>query len=213
MRYTTRSEYSERLKDPRWQKLRLKVFERDSWSCLCCGSDTETLMVHHLVYPKGETTEPWDAPMDTLETLCGMCHQFREDWNTIFGRGKTATKICWRMACFFGPLFDGTINLSSCENAFGLYQKAFAHHFPEKPLPRLRSEKTGQIDREPATVAPSLSASPSETPSEKVTPGAELQQQQDDHRSPVTPGPCCQAMPADGSGAAMPRPQLTSAIA
>lgn len=74
------STYSDKLRDPRWQKLRLRVFERDEFKCLCCGSDDRTLNVHHLIYSKGE---PWDAPIETLETLCDPCHKFREEFNEL----------------------------------------------------------------------------------------------------------------------------------
>jgi hypothetical protein len=81
--------------------------------------------------------------------------------------------------------------------------------------PALRSEKTRQLDRGSATVAPSLSASLPETPSEQVTPGADLKQQQDEPPFPGNSGasPQIGLCPTDGSGAEMPRPQLTSAIA
>jgi len=44
--------YSEKLKDPRWQKKRLKVLERDNWECKQCGEKEETLHIHHLLYDK-----------------------------------------------------------------------------------------------------------------------------------------------------------------
>lgn len=72
--------YPKKLKDPRWQKVRLKVFERDEFKCACCGNHESPLHVHHLVYTKGE---PWDSPMDILETLCEDCHRFREEFNGI----------------------------------------------------------------------------------------------------------------------------------
>jgi len=64
--------YSEKLKDPRWQKKRLEVFERDEWRCQKCFDDQETLCVHHLRYVPG--WEPWDYPINKLLTLCEGCH-------------------------------------------------------------------------------------------------------------------------------------------
>lgn len=64
------SAYSKRLKDPRWQKKRLQIMERDEWKCLVCKSDKKTLTVHHTRYYK----MPWDAPDRYLETLCEDCH-------------------------------------------------------------------------------------------------------------------------------------------
>lgn len=41
--------YAEKLRDPRWQKKRLKIFERDGWACQDCRSTTNTLNLHHLL--------------------------------------------------------------------------------------------------------------------------------------------------------------------
>jgi len=65
--------YSEKLKDPRWQKKRLRIFERDKWKCLDCGATDNTLHVHHLRYFNG--ADPWDYDDVHLATLCEKCHQ------------------------------------------------------------------------------------------------------------------------------------------
>lgn len=67
--------YREKLLDPRWQKLRLRVLERDGWCCVACGESKKTLHVHHGFYEG----EPWDAPEDTLWTLCEACHEYLGD--------------------------------------------------------------------------------------------------------------------------------------
>lgn len=64
--------YSEKLKDPRWQKLRLQVLQRDDFTCQYCGEKTKTLHVHHLCYPKSRN--PWDVDDDALLTVCCDCH-------------------------------------------------------------------------------------------------------------------------------------------
>jgi len=62
--------YSDKLKDPRWQKKRLEILNRDNFTCKLCG-DTETeLHIHHVEY-KGE---PWEQENDKLDTLCKHCH-------------------------------------------------------------------------------------------------------------------------------------------
>ncbi len=66
-------EYSEKLKDPRWQKKRLEVFQRDNFTCRCCGSTTKTLHCHHLNYVYGR--EPWEYEISELTTLCCDCHE------------------------------------------------------------------------------------------------------------------------------------------
>lgn len=63
--------YSEKLKDPRWQKLRLAVLQRDEWRCQYCGDTKTTLHVHHRYY-LGKN--PWDTPEECLQTLCEDCH-------------------------------------------------------------------------------------------------------------------------------------------
>ena len=65
--------YSEKLKDPRWQKKRLQILERDKWTCRACGEDGKTLNVHHIFYlPR---TEPWETPDGFLITFCEDCHK------------------------------------------------------------------------------------------------------------------------------------------
>lgn len=64
--------YSDKLKDPRWQKKRLEILERDHWGCQCCYDEESTLHVHHRKYLPN--TDPWDYPNDLLITLCENCH-------------------------------------------------------------------------------------------------------------------------------------------
>lgn len=67
----TKKSYSDKLKDPRWQRLRLEVLQRDDWRCFYCGDTKTTLHVHHAMY-LGK--DPWDTPADCLMTLCEDCH-------------------------------------------------------------------------------------------------------------------------------------------
>lgn len=65
--------YSEKLLDPRWQKMRLRVFERDNFTCINCGSKDKTLHAHHPQYhPFAEG--PWDYDVGDIVTLCEECH-------------------------------------------------------------------------------------------------------------------------------------------
>lgn len=66
--------YPELLKDPRWQKKRLFILQRDSFCCQSCGDNESTLHVHHTVY-FGYNIEPWKYPDMTLVTLCEKCHE------------------------------------------------------------------------------------------------------------------------------------------
>ena len=67
--------YSEKLRDPRWQKKRLEIFNRDKWACIKCGDMETELHVHHIKYEG----EPWEAPNELLVTLCAHCHIEVED--------------------------------------------------------------------------------------------------------------------------------------
>lgn len=64
--------YSEKLKDPRWQKKRLEILERDKFTCQSCKSKTKTLHVHHVEYENNKN--PWDYNSGILQTLCKDCH-------------------------------------------------------------------------------------------------------------------------------------------
>jgi hypothetical protein len=68
--------YIDLLKDPRWQKKRLEIFERDNWMCQCCRDKETTLHVHHTKYILG--ADPWDVPNLFLITLCESCHENEE---------------------------------------------------------------------------------------------------------------------------------------
>lgn len=64
--------YSEKLTDPRWQKIRLKIFERDNWTCVSCDRKDVTLHVHHIKYLPN--LEPWEYDNSMLVTYCEYCH-------------------------------------------------------------------------------------------------------------------------------------------
>jgi hypothetical protein len=70
-------DYLEKLKDPRWQRKRLRILERDNWTCKSCGETEKTFHVHHLFYFK--ETDPWDINDGYLITLCKDCHSGKND--------------------------------------------------------------------------------------------------------------------------------------
>ena len=69
------SSYSDLLKDPRWQKKRLEILERDQFMCQNCSDTEKTLHVHHRAYAKN--TKPWEYVDKNYVTLCADCH---EEW-------------------------------------------------------------------------------------------------------------------------------------
>ena len=66
--------YSEKLKDPRWQKKRLEILDRDQFTCRDCGAINKTLHIHHCHY---YGCDPWDTKDSLLLTLCEECHEAR----------------------------------------------------------------------------------------------------------------------------------------
>lgn len=69
--------YSEKLKDPRWQKKRLEALDAAAWTCAACSDTTTTLHVHHRQYFKGR--EPWEYEIGQLEVLCADCHTLHHE--------------------------------------------------------------------------------------------------------------------------------------
>jgi 5-methylcytosine-specific restriction endonuclease McrA len=70
--------------DPRWQRVRLRIMERDQFACKCCGDATSELQVHHLEYEKGKRI--WESKDVDLITLCHNCHESVEMYVTLMRR-------------------------------------------------------------------------------------------------------------------------------
>lgn len=60
--------------DPRWQKKRLEILERDGFKCTECMDETKTLHVHHTHYENH--LDYWDYSNDSYITLCEDCHSY-----------------------------------------------------------------------------------------------------------------------------------------
>jgi len=70
--------YIDKFKDPRWQKKRLEILDRDNFKCqsIYCPQEDDpppTVHVHHLMYLKDR--DPWDYNNAFLITLCNECHE------------------------------------------------------------------------------------------------------------------------------------------
>lgn len=68
-----RNDYAAQRLDPRWQKRRLEIMNRDGFACIDCGSVDKTLNVHHVYYTDGASI--WEYPDRALVTLCCDCHE------------------------------------------------------------------------------------------------------------------------------------------
>lgn len=57
--------------------MRLRVLERDNFTCVCCGDSSKQLHVHHAYYVSKR--EPWDYHHRALLTLCFDCHKSADE--------------------------------------------------------------------------------------------------------------------------------------
>jgi hypothetical protein len=71
--------YVAMLKDPRWQKKRLEIMQRDNFTCQHCGCTDKSLQVHHLWY--SSLKKPWEYNDESLITLCEHCHELETEYN------------------------------------------------------------------------------------------------------------------------------------
>jgi 5-methylcytosine-specific restriction endonuclease McrA len=85
------SKYDELLKDPRWQRKRLDIMNRDNFTCQLCKSKKKTLNVHHKVYHRGLL--PWENPDKDLITLCEDCHSIVQDLKGLNYDNASITEI------------------------------------------------------------------------------------------------------------------------
>ncbi len=106
--------YSEKFKDPRWQKKRLKILERDEFTCQSCFDNESTLHVHHKYYEYGK--DPWDYNNEALVTLCEDCHEYE---TKNMKKCQHTFLVC---ACEAGLLSDDLINV-----AHGFYANKFKY--------------------------------------------------------------------------------------
>ncbi len=114
--------YSEKLLDPRWQRKRLEILQRDNFTCRGCDNDQATLHVHHLAYERDR--EPWDYPNSALITYCRDCHVAEHET-----RGASGKRFLHTLRMF-----------GLTEHDFDLLSASFIPVETEHPeLPTLRS--------------------------------------------------------------------------
>ncbi|HDM8135507.1 TPA: HNH endonuclease [Vibrio harveyi] len=82
---------NEDLKHPKWQRMRLKIMERDNWKCIHCGEDDKTLNVHHSLYINGR--KPWEYCESDLETVCEDCHRELHKVKRLYSSATLDKKI------------------------------------------------------------------------------------------------------------------------
>jgi 5-methylcytosine-specific restriction endonuclease McrA len=105
--------YYEKLKDPRWQKKRLEVMERDEFTCQLCTKTDVTLNVHHKSYIYGN--DPWDYELDNFVTYCEKCHSLEEQSKTtlkemILELQKSGIPLLHILDDFYYKIYKNSIN-------------------------------------------------------------------------------------------------------
>ncbi len=141
--------YAELLKDPRWQKLRLEILNRDEWRCRSCWSTEKTLHVDHQRYERGAA--PWEASPEFLQTLCEDCHrkttELRKELREgigLLGVGELLYVRGFVMGHLLQQNRDLKVTIESSNEIWGI---SSATHIPcrklEKVLTRENLEITG----------------------------------------------------------------------
>lgn len=80
--------YKEQLLNPKWQKKRLEILERDKFTCQICLDTETTLHIHHGYYDPTYQTLAWEYPNHTYKTLCSDCHKALTAHVEEFGNDK-----------------------------------------------------------------------------------------------------------------------------
>jgi len=128
-----KNDFFEQYKDPRWQKKRLKIMERDEFMCQCCYDTENTLNVHHKYYIHNK--KPWEYPDKLLITLCADCHQSEEESKYIINDfvkillsdGYCNTELVFLLE-LLRELPSGDYGLSYIYNAVKNYNPNYKHH-------------------------------------------------------------------------------------
>lgn len=119
------SKYSERLKDPQWQKRRLEILSNANFACQRCKCTSRTLHVHHNLYRKN--TDPWDYPDRELMALCDQCHK-REEAQ----REQMLALLCrFEELCLVPQMVMSLEALVKYDDPCRVLQWMFCVHFPE----------------------------------------------------------------------------------
>lgn len=80
-----------------WEALRLKVFERDKWSCRLCGTGNH-LTPDHII----KRSQGGDDLEANLWTLCAYCHGRKDEYRlTPEEAGKIPRGTKYGKPCFF----------------------------------------------------------------------------------------------------------------
>jgi hypothetical protein len=99
--------YSEKLRDPRWQKKRLEILNRDCFECVLCGDKETELHIHHKKY----NGDPWEAKDEDLQVLCKHCHLLIE---TLKKTGAKIQGVIKRKELMYDDVFSFDLFVKIC---------------------------------------------------------------------------------------------------
>lgn len=119
-----KSDYSKKLLDPRWQRLRLEALNKADFTCEICMDNKSTLHVHHKEYIKGR--EPWEYDVSQLACICEWCHE--DIHSTSDGLKNACSYINLDGPCdrnFFEFLILGAINLPIKEDSHNYHKRIY----------------------------------------------------------------------------------------
>lgn len=137
--YKPQSEYSKKLLDPRWQKKRLEILNRDEFACVRCGDSENTLHVHHRVYKLN--ADPWEYENNQLVTLCCSCHEEESEFLKFAPKHLSNSFLeAGFFACDFISIIEGLREMElkySSHIAMSAYGWAFSN---EKMQAKILSE-------------------------------------------------------------------------
>jgi len=123
--------YWQKLKDPRWQKLRLEAMQKADFKCEICRDDESSLNVHHKEYFKGH--EPWEYDVNQLSVLCEPCHEsYHDEFNVLRWVSSLAPlegpgnriDLSYLMAGFLNINYEGMLSVA-CHSDYEYRRLAF----------------------------------------------------------------------------------------
>lgn len=126
-----KNNYYELLKHPQWQKKRLKILERDNWTCQFCEETEKELQIHHKHYEYNKN--PWDYEDEFLIKLCKSCHENETNemkkYQSLFLREfkKKFRADDFRELAYFFHYFELDKNLSKNKNYRNLQRMSLAY--------------------------------------------------------------------------------------
>ena len=126
----TKAAYAEERRDPRWQKKRLEIMQRDGFKCFDCGESTNTLAVHHAYYVKGRKC--WDYPSFALSTLCADCHAYRHSEKVLYEDEEPSPIDPWEQIVDF--IFGDTLRDADDAWDFACKIAQASKHYPRRTV-------------------------------------------------------------------------------